>query len=189
MSLPHCAKQPPILVPCTLIALSPSIAHPLPIKAKAPGPSPALGCNGSIPQAPFHTLHENMERYEGTRWAQARRCRTAGLHDSPNTAPILRNPIQRPPHENVRGPAPTAARPPPRSSHGKHEDMTHPELLDAIVNAALVLVDVGPGIAGRAKRGHVALGRLGDTVKLEEEHCLHSSKRPHGHNQAAHCTT
>jgi hypothetical protein len=55
--------------------------------------------------------------------------------------------------------------------------LTHPKLLHAVVDAALVLVDVGPGVARGAKGGHVALGRLGDTVKLEEEHCLPSPTR------------
>ena len=55
----------------------------------------------------------------------------------------------------------------------------YPELLYAVVDAALVLVDVGPRLPGRAQRGHVALGRLRDPVKLSEkphsENCPHTS--------------
>ena len=45
---------------------------------------------------------------------------------------------------------------------------THPELLHAIVNTALVLIDVGPRVPGRTKGGDVALGRLRDAVEPHE---------------------
>ena len=46
---------------------------------------------------------------------------------------------------------------------------THPELLHAVVDTALVLVDVGPGVAGGAKGGNIALRGLGDAVELHEQ--------------------
>jgi len=39
------------------------------------------------------------------------------------------------------------------------------ELLHAVVDAALVLVDVGPSVPGRAHRGHVARGGRGDPAR------------------------
>jgi hypothetical protein len=41
---------------------------------------------------------------------------------------------------------------------------------NAVVNAALVLVDVGPGVAGRAKGRNEARRGFGDSVKPAEQH-------------------
>eukprot|EP00287_Rhodomonas_sp_CCMP768_P006475 CAMPEP_0196736678 /NCGR_PEP_ID=MMETSP1091-20130531/14659_1 /TAXON_ID=302021 /ORGANISM="Rhodomonas sp., Strain CCMP768" /LENGTH=107 /DNA_ID=CAMNT_0042080449 /DNA_START=326 /DNA_END=646 /DNA_ORIENTATION=+ len=48
------------------------------------------------------------------------------------------------------------------------------ELLDAVVNPAFVLVDVGPSVAGRTHGGHVTRRRLRDSVKASEHRSLHT---------------
>ena len=58
----------------------------------------------------------------------------------------------------------------------------YPELLHAIVDAALVLVDVGPGVAGGALWGDVPRRGLGDAVEPSEKAHLHSTRgRPPQH--------
>lgn len=57
----------------------------------------------------------------------------------------------------------------PHNNERTRHDM-YPKLLHAVVDAALVLVDVRPGIPGGTKRRHVALGRLGDAVETRKEH-------------------
>jgi len=68
------------------------------------------------------------------------------------------------------GPGPAAANNPGFKTFASPagDQALNPELLHAVVDAALVLVDVGPRLAGRAHRGHVALGRLRDAVKSDE---------------------
>ena len=45
----------------------------------------------------------------------------------------------------------------------------HPELLHAVVDAALVLVDVGPSVTGGAKGGDIAPGGLRDALEPHEQ--------------------
>jgi len=47
---------------------------------------------------------------------------------------------------------------------------THPELGNAVVDAALVLVDVGPGVAGSTKGGDIAFWGLRNAAE-PGEHC------------------
>ena len=46
---------------------------------------------------------------------------------------------------------------------------SNPKLLHAVVDAALVLVDVGPSVTGGAKGGDIALGGLRDALEPHEQ--------------------
>ena len=47
---------------------------------------------------------------------------------------------------------------------------THPELSNAVVDAALVLVDVGPGVAGSTKGGDIAFWGLRNAAEPGEHY-------------------
>jgi len=80
----------------------------------------------------------------------------------------------RPLHGRPASSWPAAGRPGRPKSHastGLREGMqaeTHPELGDAVVDAALVLVDVGPGVAGSTKGGDIAFWGLRNAAEPGE---------------------
>ena len=121
--------------------------------------------------APAHPLCANATGCFHLRLRMVSPCKKK--HPRPKSTAVVRFP------PCSAGTCRCSARARPRVARARVRRAAHPELLHAVVDTALVLVDVGPRVARRAEGWHVALRRLRDAVELEEHGCTHTPHAAH----------